>query len=52
MIPKEDFACPRCDYKTHHKATMRNHLYKRQTPCPATKEAFKDMVLQMLQNKK
>ncbi len=37
MIPKEDFTCPRCDYKTHHKATMRNHLYKRQSPCPATK---------------
>lgn len=31
------YNCPRCDYQTSHKATMRRHLYHSVRPCPGTK---------------
>lgn len=33
MLPKDDYICPRCGYQTHHRGTMRNHLYKKLKPC-------------------
>ncbi len=30
------YTCVRCNYKTKDKRNMRNHLYQRKKPCPAT----------------
>lgn len=38
----EDYLCPRCGYKTHHKSAMRMHFYDRVKVCTAT---LKDVAL-------
>lgn len=38
MAHKLDYQCPRCGYETYHRSSMRNHLYKKNKPCPAYKE--------------
>lgn len=40
MSTKTDYECPRCGYATHHRSSMRNHLYKKQKPCRATHEVI------------
>lgn len=35
--PLEKYCCPRCGYDTDKKPSMRNHLYKRGSLCPALK---------------
>jgi len=37
MSQKPLYECIRCGYKTAHKSSMRNHLYKNKKPCPAVK---------------
>jgi hypothetical protein len=33
-IKHDPYMCPRCEYKTAHKPTMRKHLYNLKKPCP------------------
>lgn len=54
MSSRTNYECPRCGYATHHRSSMRNHLYKKQKPCRATHEVIEltDVIKQhVLDNK-
>jgi len=38
MATIDDYCCPRCGYTTHHRSSMRNHLFRKNKPCAAKVE--------------
>lgn len=55
MIPQDEYECPRCGYTSKHKSSIRNHLYRKQKPCPGSRnviELTEEIKQHILDNKR